>query len=308
MASYLLKRILQAVFVVIVVTLFVSYAVRLTGDPAVMMFAGGGGSMSEADLERIRAALGTDKPFYQQYFGFLKGLVTLDLGRSFVGGTPVSTLIAQAAPSTLKLAFVSLLISIVMSIPLGIWAAVSKGKVADQVIRIFSLIGVSFPNFWLATMLVLLFSIFLGLLPPSGMTGFESYIMPTLTMGVILTATNVRLVRTAMLETLQSQYVMVARAKGLSERRVLYKHALRNCAIPLITYFGLQFGGMLGGLVVIEKVFSWPGLGTLAFDAVNARDYPVLQAVITVLALLIVGVNLIVDIAYSLVDPRIRLE
>jgi ABC-type dipeptide/oligopeptide/nickel transport systems, permease components len=307
-ASYLLKRILQAVFVVIVVTLFVSYAVRLTGDPAVMMFAGGGGSMSEADLERIRAALGTDKPFYQQYFGFLKGLVTLDLGRSFVGGTPVSTLIAQAAPSTLKLAFVSLLISIVMSIPLGIWAAVSKGKVADQVIRIFSLIGVSFPNFWLATMLVLLFSIFLGLLPPSGMTGFESYIMPTLTMGVILTATNVRLVRTAMLETLQSQYVMVARAKGLSERRVLYKHALRNCAIPLITYFGLQFGGMLGGLVVIEKVFSWPGLGTLAFDAVNARDYPVLQAVITVLALLIVGVNLIVDIAYSLVDPRIRLE
>ncbi|GAA4532018.1 ABC transporter permease [Chelativorans composti] len=308
MASYLLKRILQAVFVVIVITLFVSYAVRLTGDPAVMMFAGGGGSMSEADLERIRAALGTDKPFYQQYFGFLKGLVTLDLGRSFVGGTPVSTLIAQAAPSTLKLAFVSLLISIVMSIPLGIWAAVSKGKVADQVIRIFSLIGVSFPNFWLATMLVLLFSIFLGLLPPSGMTGFESYIMPTLTMGVILTATNVRLVRTAMLETLQSQYVMVARAKGLSERRVLYKHALRNCAIPLITYFGLQFGGMLGGLVVIEKVFSWPGLGTLAFDAVNARDYPVLQAVITVLALLIVGVNLIVDIAYSLVDPRIRLE
>jgi ABC-type dipeptide/oligopeptide/nickel transport systems, permease components len=307
-ASYLLKRILQAVFVVIVVTLFVSYAVRLTGDPAVMMFAGGGGSMSEADLERIRAALGTDKPFYQQYFGFLKGLVTLDLGRSFVGGTPVSTLIAQAAPSTLKLAFVSLLISIVMSIPLGIWAAVSKGKVADQVIRIFSLIGVSFPNFWLATMLVLLFSIFLGLLPPSGMTGFESYIMPTLTMGVILTATNVRLVRTAMLETLQSQYVMVARAKGLSERRVLYKHALRNCAIPLITYFGLQFGGMLGGLVVIEKVFSWPGLGTLAFDAVNARDYPVLQSVITVLALLIVGVNLIVDIAYSLVDPRIRLE
>lgn len=308
MASYLLKRILQAVFVVIVITLFVSYAVRLTGDPAVMMFAGGGGSMSEADLERIRAALGTDKPFYQQYLGFLQGLITLDLGRSFSGGVPVSHLIANAAPSTLKLAFVSMLISIVMSIPLGIWAAVSKGKATDQFIRIFSLIGVSFPNFWLATMLVLLFSIVLGLLPPSGMVGFESYIMPTLTMGVILTATNVRLVRTAMLETLQSQYVMVARAKGLSERRVLYKHALRNCAIPLITYFGLQFGGMLGGLVVIEKVFSWPGLGTLAFDAVNARDYPVLQAVITVLALLIVGVNLIVDIAYGLVDPRIRLE
>ncbi|MBI1621311.1 ABC transporter permease [Aquamicrobium zhengzhouense] len=308
MATYLFKRILQAIFVVIVITLFVSYAVRLTGDPAVMMFAGGGGSMSEADLERVRAALGTDKPFYLQYFEFLKGLVTFDLGRSFAGGAPVSGLIAAAAPSTLKLAFVSMLVSIVMSIPLGIWAAVSRGKAADQMIRIFSLVGVSFPNFWLATMLVLLFSIALGLLPPSGMGSFESYIMPTLTMGIILTATNVRLVRTAMLETLQSQYVMVARAKGLSESKVLYKHALRNCAIPLITYFGLQFGGMLGGLVVIEKVFSWPGLGTLAFDAVNARDYPVLQAVITVLALLIVAVNLIVDIAYGLVDPRIRLE
>ena len=140
------------------------------------------------------------------------------------------------------------------------------------------------------------------------MNGFESYIMPAVTMGIILTATNVRLVRTAMLETLQSQYIMVARAKGLSENKVLYKHALRNCAIPLITYFGLQFGGLLGGIVVVERVFSWPGMGTLAFDAVSSRDYPVLQATITVLSLLIIGVNLLVDIAYGLVDPRIRTE
>src|SRR5690606_32451986 len=147
------------IFVVIVITLFVSYAVRLTGDPAVMMFAGGGGSMSEADLERVRAALGTDKPFYLQYFEFLKGLVTFDLGRSFAGVAPVSGLIAAARPSSLRLAFVSMLVSMVMSIPLGIWAAVSRGKAADQMIRIFSLVGVSFPNFWLATMLVLLFSI-----------------------------------------------------------------------------------------------------------------------------------------------------
>ena len=157
-------------------------------------------------------------------------------------------------------------------------------------------------------MLVLLFSITLKWLPPSGMDGFASFIMPAVTMGIILTATNVRLVRTAMLETLQSQYIMVARAKGLSESKVLYKHALRNCAIPLITYFGLQFGGLLGGIVVVERVFNWPGMGTLAFDAVGARDYPVLQAVITVLSLMIVGVNLIVDIAYGLVDPRIRTE
>ncbi|MFN3497999.1 ABC transporter permease [Pannonibacter phragmitetus] len=307
MASFLIKRLLQAIFVVIALTLVVSFAIRLTGDPAVMMFQGGG-SMTEEDLARIRAALGTDQPFFVQYFSFLKGLLTLDFGRSFVGGTPVSQLIGAALPATLLLAFVSMAVSIAISIPLGIKAATSRGKGVDQVIRIFSLIGLSFPNFWLATMLVLLFAITLRILPPSGMSGIESYIMPALTMGVILTATNVRLVRTAMLETLQSQYVMVARAKGLSESKVLYKHALRNCAIPLITYFGLQFGGLLGGIVVIERVFNWPGLGSLAFDAVGARDYPLLQGVITVLSLMIVGINLLVDIAYGLVDPRIRTE
>ncbi|WP_123194860.1 ABC transporter permease [Pannonibacter phragmitetus] len=307
MASFLIKRLLQAIFVVIALTLVVSFAIRLTGDPAVMMFQGGG-SMTEEDLARIRAALGTDQPFFVQYFSFLKGLLTLDFGRSFVGGTPVSQLIGAALPATLLLAFVSMAVSIAISIPLGIKAAISRGKGVDQVIRIFSLVGLSFPNFWLATMLVLLFAITLRILPPSGMSGIESYIMPALTMGVILTATNVRLVRTAMLETLQSQYVMVARAKGLSESKVLYKHALRNCAIPLITYFGLQFGGLLGGIVVIERVFNWPGLGSLAFDAVGARDYPLLQGVITVLSLMIVGINLLVDIAYGLVDPRIRTE
>lgn len=307
MAGFLIKRLLQAIFVVIAITLLVSFAIRLSGDPAVTMFQGGG-SMTEEDLARIRAALGTDQPFFTQYVNFLKGLVTFDLGRSFSGGTPVSLLIANALPATLLLAFISMAVSIVLSIPLGIKAATARGKGADQVIRILSLIGLSFPNFWLATMLVLLFAVMLGWLPPSGMSGPASYVMPAVTMGIILTATNVRLVRTSMLETLQSQYIMVARAKGLSETKVLYKHALRNCAIPLITYFGLQFGGLLGGIVVIERVFSWPGMGTLAFDAVAARDYPVLQAVITVLALLIVGINLLVDIAYGLVDPRIRTE
>lgn len=307
MAGFLIKRILQALFVVIAVTLIVSFAIRLTGDPALMLTQGAG-SVTEADLVRIREGLGLNQPFLVQYLGFMKGLLTFDFGRSFLGGTPVSQLIAGALPATLMLAFASMAVSIAISIPLGIKAAVSRGKWADQAIRILSLVGLSFPNFWLALMLVLLFSITFKWLPPSGMDGFASFIMPAFTMGVILTATNVRLVRTAMLETLQSQYIMVARAKGLSESKVLYKHALRNCAIPLITYFGLQFGGLLGGIVVVERVFNWPGMGTLAFDAVGARDYPVLQAVITVLSLLIVGVNLLVDIAYGLVDPRIRTE
>ena len=307
MAGFLIKRLLQAVFVIIVVTLTVSFAIRLTGDPALMLTQGAG-SVTEADLVQIREGLGLNQPFLSQYLDFLKGLLTLDFGRSFLGGTPVSELIAGALPATLMLAFASLFVSIVLSIPLGIRVAVSRGTWVDQAIRILSLIGLSFPNFWLATMLVLLLSITFQLLPPSGMSGLSSFIMPAMTMGIILTATNIRLVRGAMLETLQSQYILVARAKGLSENTVLYKHALRNCAIPLITYFGLQFGGLLGGIVVVERVFNWPGMGTLAFDAVGARDYPVLQSVITVLSLLIIGVNLLVDIAYGLVDPRIRTE
>lgn len=307
MAKFLLYRILQAIFVVIAVTLIVSFAIRLTGDPAVML-AQGAGSITEADLERIREALGLNQSFLAQYVGFLRGIVVGDFGRSFMGGTPVSDLIGRALPATLALAFASLFVSILVSIPLGIKAAVSRGRWPDQMIRIFSLIGLSFPNFWLAIMLVLVLSITFNLLPPSGMEGFSSFIMPAATMGIILTATNVRLVRTTMLDTLRSQYIMVARAKGLSNTAVLYKHALRNCSIPLITYFGLQFGGLLGGIVVVERVFNWPGLGTLAFDAVSARDYPVLQGVITVLSLMIISINLLVDIAYGLVDPRVRKE
>jgi len=306
-AGFLLKRFALAIFVMIVVTLVVSFAIRMTGDPALML-AQGSGSVTEEDLVRIREGLGLNQSFAAQYFAFLKGLLTFDFGRSFLGGTQVSQLIASALPATLGLAFASLAVSIVVSIPLGIAAAVHRGRWPDQAIRILSLVGLSFPNFWLATMLVLLFAIVVNWLPPSGMEGWQSFVMPAATMGIILTATNVRLVRTAMLDILGSQFIMVTRAKGLSERVVRYKHALRNCAIPLVTYFGLQFGGLLGGIVVVERVFNWPGMGTLAFDAIGARDYPVLQAVICVLSLLIVLVNLAVDIAYGLIDPRIRTE
>ena len=307
MVQFLARRLLQAVFVIVAVTLIVALAIRLTGDPAVMLLRGSNNVTAE-ELDRIRTALGVNQPFYIQYFEFLKGLVTWQLGKSFQGDVPVNMLIANALPPTLWLALVSLLVSIVISVPLGIHAAVKKGGWSDQLIRLFSLVGLSFPNFWLALMMVLLFSVALKWLPPSGASSFENFIMPSLTMGIILTAVNVRLVRTAMLETLQSQYIMVARAKGRSETAVLYKHAVRNCAIPLVTYIGLQFGGLLGGIVVVERIFAWPGIGSLALDAVYGRDYPILQAVIAVLAILIVLVNLIVDVVYGLIDPRIRTE
>lgn len=305
MSGFLIKRLLQAIFVVLVVTLFVAYAVRLSGDPALML-SQGAGSVTEEDLANIRQGLGLDRPFLVQYVEFLRGAVVGDFGKSFMGGTPVSRLIGDALPATLALAMVSLVISVLVSVPLGIQAAVHKGKGIDQFIRIVSLVGLSFPNFWLAIMLVLLLSITFPLLPPSGWEGPISLIMPALTMAIILSATNVRLVRTAMLETLSAQYIMVARAKGLRDRVVLYKHALRNCAIPLITYIGLQFGNLIGGIVVVERVFNWPGLGTLAFEAIASRDYPVLQGTVTVLSVMIVAINLLVDIAYGLVDPRIR--
>jgi peptide/nickel transport system permease protein len=307
MGRFLLRRLALALFVVFVVTLLVAWAVRLSGDPAVML-AQGAGSITEQDLANIRAALGLNRPFSAQYLSFVTGLLTGDMGKSFMGGVPVAHMVAQALPLTLLLAFLSLAVSLLFSIPLGVHAAVKRGGWADQTIRIVSLVGLSFPNFWLAIMLVLVFSIALGWLPPSGAQSAAGIVMPVATLAIILTATNVRLVRTAMLETLSAQYITVARSKGLAETVVLYKHALRNCAIPLITYIGLQFGGLVGGVVVIERVFNWPGMGSLAFDAVASRDYPVLQADVTVLAAMIVLVNLLTDLVYGLVDPRVRAE
>ncbi|MBV9812632.1 MAG: ABC transporter permease [Acetobacteraceae bacterium] len=304
MLGFLIRRLALAAFVVLAVTLLVAWAVRLSGDPAVML-AQGAGSITEQDLRNIRAALGLDRPFYVQYLSFLGGMLTGHFGRSFQGGTSVAGLIGRALPLTLLLAFVSLALSLLVSVPLGVHAAVRRGRIVDQAIRVLSLVGLSFPNFWLALMLVLVFAISLGWLPPSGEAGGSGLVLPAATLAIILTATNVRLVRSAMLETLAAQYVTVARSKGLRENVVLYKHALRNGAIPLVTYLGLQFGGLVGGVVVIERVFNWPGMGNVAFDAVATRDYPVLQATVTVLAAMIVAVNLAVDIAYAALDPRI---
>lgn len=304
LSSFIVKRLLQAVFVIVVVSLLVAFAIRLSGDPTAIMLRENASASAE-DIAAIRAALGVDKPFLQQYFGFISGLLHGELGNSFFRG-PISPLISRAIGASLLLAFSALAVSLSLSLPLGIYAARHKGKKADQVIRLLSLAGLSFPNFWLGMMFVLLFAVKLKWLPPSGFYTWQSLIMPALTIGIILTASNVRIVRSAMLEVLHQQYVMVARAKGLSERTVIWQHALRNAAITIITYIGLQFGALMGGLVVVEMVFNWPGLGTLAIEAIAQRDYPILQTVVTLLAVIIVLVNLLIDIAYMLLDPRIR--
>lgn len=304
MIGFLLRRVLQAVLVVFAVSLVVFLAIRLSGDPTGRLLSGSG-AITQADIDRIRASLGIDRPLIQQYAAFLRGLLHGDLGTTFFGRTPVSALVGQALPATLLLTVLSLGLSLAVSIPLGIYAAVHRASGADQLIRLLSLVGLSFPNFWLAIMLVLVFSITLGWLPPSGYFGPQNLVLPVVTLALILSAINVRLVRTTMLDTLAAQYILVARSKGLAERVVLYKHALRNCLIPLLTFLGLQFGESVGGVVIIERVFNWPGLGSLAFDAISARDYPIVQGVILVLSTLIIGVNLLVDLAYGLVDPRV---
>ncbi|MDA9557337.1 ABC transporter permease [Vibrio sp.] len=306
MSQFLAKRFLQALFVLLAVALIVFWAIRLSGDPTLLMLGDSAGSISDEELAALRASLGVDQPFWVQFGHYILALFQGDMGTSFFTKTPVMDMIAESLPDTLLLAVTALVISVVISLPAGIYAAINKGRWPDQVLRVVSLLGLSFPNFWLALIFVLIFSVTLGWLPASGNEGFASMILPTVTLGLILATTNIRLVRTTMLDTLSAQYIIVARGKGLKERVVLYKHALRNCAIPLVTYLGLQFGNLMGGVVIIEQVFARPGMGSLAFDAIAQRDFPVLQGTVIALALIVILVNLTVDILYGVLDPRIR--
>ncbi len=305
MVAFLLRRAIQSLFVLVGITLFVSFTIRLSGDPAVAMFQGASAPTAE-QLTTIRARLGTDRPFMEQYLAFLGSLLRGDLGTSFRTGAPVADAVAQRFPATVGLALTSLLVSLVIAIPLGVLAARRRGRPADFVVRVVSLVGLSFPNFWLGIMLILVFGVYLRWLPPSGYEGPASLVLPSLTLGLILASTTTRLVRSALLDVLGEQYVVTARAKGIREHRVVYRHALRTALIPVVTFVGLQIGGLIGGVVIVEQVFAWPGLGSLALNAISFRDYPMLQGTITVLAVFIAAINLVVDTSYALLDPRIR--
>lgn len=305
MLVYTLKRLGQTIFVLIGITLFVAFTIRLSGDPAVALFQGASGPTQE-QLEQIRRDLGLDRPFLVQYWDFITGALRGDLGQSFRSRQPVSEIIQSRFPATFWLATVSLVISLLIAFPLGVMAAKQHGRLSDLLIRVVTLFGLSFPNFWLGIMLILIFGVKLQWLPPSGYENPQSLILPSLTLGLILASTTTRLIRSSLLDVLGEQYVVTAHSKGLSGQRVLYKHALRTALIPIVTYIGLQFGALLGGVVIIEQVFAWPGLGSLALNAISFRDYPTLQGTITVLALLIALINLLVDLSYAFLDPRIR--
>lgn len=302
--SYIIRRIFHAVLVVFAISIIVFFSIRLTGDPVAVMFSAG--EPTQEAIDQLTEELGLDKPLYVQYGVFMKGLLTFDLGESFRSGIPVMTLILERVWPTFVLALGGIFVALLIAFPVGIISAVKRDTFLDFGGRVFSLIGISFPNFWLGFMLILIFAVNLQWLPASGFEGFSYLILPSITLGLILSGVLARLVRSSMLEVLNQQYIRTAKSKGISKWKVILKHAFRNALLPTVTFIGLQFGALLGGTVIVEQVFSWPGIGRLIIDAINQRDYPVVQGGIVFLALVMVVVNLLVDLSYSLIDPRIK--
>ncbi|MBI3669642.1 MAG: ABC transporter permease [Acidobacteria bacterium] len=275
------------------------------GDPVQQML--GEGARAE-DLQQLRHALGLDLPLHVQYARYLAGLVRGNWGRSFRFQTPVLRVVLERYPATLELALVGLLVCAAIGIPAGVLSAQRRGHPADRAVGFFTLLGLSVPNFALGPVLILLFSIQLGWLPVSGRGGPQNLVLPAVTLGAALAAILTRMVRSSMIEELSSDYVRTARAKGLPESAVLFRHAFRNALIPIVTILGLQFGTLLAGTIITESIFSWPGIGRLTVQAIQARDYPLLQACILMIAFSYVLVNLVTDFIYALADPRIRLQ
>jgi peptide/nickel transport system permease protein len=305
MPSYIIQRIGGAVVVVLGVVSIVFLLIHLIpGDPVDVMLGEGA---TPADRLALRSSLGLDRPVAVQFGIYLEGLLQLDLGTSFRSQRPVADLLRERLPATALLATVSLLISVALALPLGMLAAVRRDTPWDTGSMAFSMLGVSVPNFWLGPLLVLVFSLWLGWFPVSGREGAGAVVLPALTLGTGLAAILSRMVRSSLLEVLGEDYIRTARAKGLPPYRVLLRNGLRNALLPVITLLGLQLGALLAGAVVTETVFSWPGIGLLTIEAIQTRDYPVVQACVLLISLTYVLVNLLTDLAYAWIDPRIRL-
>ncbi len=303
MLSFLAWRLLSAAGVLVGVACLVFLLLHLVpGDPVEVMLGERAGA---ADREALRQALGLDRPVLEQLAASLWGLLHLDLGRSLYDGRPVAALLAERLPATLELAAAALAVALAVALPLGILAAVRRGP-WDAGAMGLALLGVSVPNFWLGPLLILLFAIGLGWLPVSGREGPASVVLPALTLGTALAAVLARMVRASLLEALQEEHVRTARAKGLPEAVVILRHALRPALLPVVTVLGLQLGVLLGGAVVTETVFAWPGLGTLTIEAIQRRDYPVVQGCVLLIAAGYVLANALTDLAYGWLDPRVR--
>jgi peptide/nickel transport system permease protein len=303
MQRFILRRFLQSVIVLVVLALVVFALARVTGNPADLLLPE---DATRDDRQQMLIALGLDRPMPEQLMRFLKGAVTGDLGMSIRYRKPAVDVFFERLPNTLTLVPIALVGAVIVAIPLGLLGAVYRGTVIDRVSSAIAVLGIATPSFWLGIVLIYIFSIQLGWLPSARMGGPAHYVLPTITLGAFLVAGMMRLVRSSVLEVLDSEFVKLARIKGLSQTVVIWKHCLRNALIPVVTLFGVFFALLVTGAIVTETVFAWPGVGRLTYEAVIFRDYPLLQAVILMKAIIVLGVNLCVDILYAYLDPRVR--
>ena len=288
-----------------VATLVFSLIHLVPGDPAQSML---GESAAPADVNELRGKLGLDRPVMVQYGDYMARAVRADLGTSFRYNTPVTKEIAARLGRIAELACAAMLVAILLAVPLGTLAAVFRGGAIDQAAMTISLLGVSLPNFWLGPLLAMVFAVGLGWLPVSGAGTWQHLVLPAVTLGAALAAVLARLTRTSVVDELQELYVVAAQARGLSRARTVVRHALRNSLVPVVTVIGLQFGAVLTGTIITETIFAWPGLGRLLIQAIGFRDYPLVQGCILFIAITYVGMNLLVDVAYGWLDPRIRVR
>ena len=306
MARYLLRRLLLTVPVLLGVATLVFALIHLVpGDPAQSML---GESASPAEIERLQKTLGLDKPLLTQYRVFLAGVARGDLGTSFRFGTPVTQEIRKRLPDTAILALCAMTVAIAVAIPLGIVAAVFRGRFPDHAAMTLALAGISMPSFWLGPLLAIFFAVYLGWLPVSGSGTALHLVLPAVTLGTALAAILARMTRSSVIEELRELYVLAARARGLSQARAVLRHAFRNSLIPVVTIIGLQFGAVLTGTIITETIFGWPGIGRLLIQAINTRDYPLVQGCILFISVTYVAMNLLTDLTYGFLDPRIRFE
>jgi peptide/nickel transport system permease protein len=306
MARYLIRRLLLTIPVILGVATLVFALIHLVpGDPAQAML---GETAPQADVVKLRHSLGLDQPLLTQYRTFMIGLARGDLGTSFRYNAPVTAQIREKFPNTATLAMAAMCFAIIFAIPLGILAAVFRGTFVDHAAMTIALAGISMPNFWLGPLLAIVFAVRLGWLPVSGTGGLSHLILPAVTLGAALSAILARMTRASLLEELRELYVLAARARGLSGMRAVVKHAFRNSLIPIVTIIGLQFGAVLTGTIITETIFAWPGLGRLLIQAISFRDYPLIQGCILFIAITYVAMNLLTDLTYGFLDPRIRFD
>ena len=303
MWMYLVGRVLQTLLSMLVVVSIVFVLTRLSGNPIHLLLDV---NATERDQQILTHHLGLDRPLVVQYAIYVRNIARGDFGTSILTRRPVTEHIWERLPATVELGFVAMVLSVVIGVPLGMYSAVHRGRMLDGVARVFAVLGQSVPAFWLGLMLILLFGVILGLLPAGGRGGLAHLILPAFTLGYFTSAAILRLTRSSMLEVLTSDYVKFARLKGLHEQVVLWKHGLKNALLPVVTFAVMLFVQFLGGAVVTETVFAWPGLGRLILESITTRDYPIVQAGVLVLSAFYLGGNLCVDVLYSYLNPRIR--